>query len=63
MSAVRLSHLSGAALLFLLTACGDQNPASPSFTPAAAEPKLILLDGLASITGRFSNAVNAPGTT
>ena len=60
MSAVRLSHLSGAALLFLLAACGDQNPAAPTFTPAA-EPKLILLDGLASIDGRFSNAVPEPG--
>jgi hypothetical protein len=61
MSAKRLSHLSVAALLFLLSACGDQNPAAPTFSPSAVEPKLVLLDGLASITGQFSGAINSTG--
>ena len=59
---MRLTHLSGAALLFLLSACGDQNPVSPKFAPPASEPKLVVLDGLASIAGRFSNVVAEPGS-
>ena len=58
---MRISLLSGAAVLFLLSACGDQNPAAPTFTPAA-EPSPVLLDGLASIRTQFSSAVITSGS-